>query len=95
MTIRAEVTGLAAAVLGGALGGCSTPPASSVAGQVIKPAIPVHEPAPRQPLSAEACLLGQSCLELDPRPFEPCLVTTSRCERDGEFVYVRPDHGSS
>jgi hypothetical protein len=36
---------------------------------------------PKSPenITGRACQLGTSCLALDPRPFEPCLVGTKRC----------------
>src|SRR6187397_2762505 len=35
--------------------------------------------------AAQACLLSsaKSCMELDSRPFEACLVTGKSCEREG------------
>jgi len=34
---------------------------------------------PHDPSVFSACQLGTSCLALDPRPFEPCLVGSNKC----------------
>jgi hypothetical protein len=34
---------------------------------------PDQQPVPR------LCKLGSSCLAMDPRPFEPCLLSTGKC----------------
>jgi hypothetical protein len=77
---------VSAAVLA-ALLGCSTPkPAASVS--TTPPDWPVAPPPevsidlPLEPPAetfAKACQLGTTCLEMDPRPFEPCLLSTTRC----------------
>jgi hypothetical protein len=81
------------------LGACSTatvsPPATSPPPDVQTRGPPSRTLTPQPPLSAEACLIGRSCLELDPRPFVPCLVSTPDCARDAEVVRVRPDHTAS
>jgi hypothetical protein len=41
--------------------------------------LPLEPDPPRGELKGEFCKLGRSCMALDPRPFEPCLVETRRC----------------
>jgi len=82
------------------MAGCSTatvsPPAVSATSSEASTSVsPRRQLPPQPPLSAETCLIGRSCLELDPRPFAPCLVATSRCEHDAEIVRVQPDHTAS
>src|SRR5262245_41628356 len=89
------VTGSAAALIAIAMLGCSSarvePPAAvvrndiqpiGVAGRVFTPSelqsLQVLPPAPPYP-EFKACKLGQSCMALDERPFENCLVSTKRC----------------
>ena len=67
--------------------GCSTPqPAAPVlaAAPALPPppeitlySLPPIEPWP-EPLP-RFCKLGTSCLAMDPRPFEPCLLSTKDC----------------
>jgi hypothetical protein len=42
----------------------------------------------------QPCLLGTSCLALDPRPFEVCLVGAERCPRDARFHRILAADGS-
>lgn len=66
--------------------GCSTslPPSASpaVGLQVANPELPPALQLPPPPSSdsplAQVCRLGTSCMELDPRPFEACLVGTGK-----------------
>jgi hypothetical protein len=63
------------------LAGCSTstPPPRIV---IIHPLPPDVRDSPRRDdvIVGKLCQLGTSCLELDPRPFEMCLLaTTQRC----------------
>ena len=64
---------------------CSTPhPAGDVTQAVPPPEISIDlplEPPPRG--DGAVCKLGDSCLALDPRPFEACLVDTKRCVDKG------------
>lgn len=69
-----------------ALLGCSTPqPASVSATPPEGVAVPPPEVSIDLPLEppaetfARACQLGTTCLEMDPRPFEPCLLSTTHC----------------
>jgi hypothetical protein len=68
---------LAAALL---LLGCSTSqPPMTPAPEVIASAAPLPAPVPEiKPQMAKACQLGTSCLTLDPRPFELCLVAAGK-----------------
>ena len=38
---------------------------------------------PRVLIPPQICKLGTSCLAMDPRPFEPCLLSTKHCSRQG------------
>jgi hypothetical protein len=89
-----------AALIG--LSGCSTPelvvePAATIT-RLPQPA----EPVPRYELrdgrwvpvpelqSGRTCQLGTSCLAMDPRPFEPCLLSTKHCSDKIEPILVGP-----
>jgi hypothetical protein len=50
--------------------------------------LPLEQIAPPEFGIAQACTLGttKSCMELDSRAFEPCLVNTKECERDGARI---------
>ena len=63
------------------LAGCSTQPPVPAAGAVIPPPtyswpLPLEEP--EQPVP-RMCQLGTSCLTMDQRPFEICLLSTKSC----------------
>lgn len=83
------------------LQGCSTPSSEQLA-RIPPPEIsrelPLEVPAPGHPDMplARVCKLGASCMELDPRPFEACLVGTKHCvDKAAELVEVTaPDAGS-
>lgn len=80
MSIRIPTAAFTAAFI---LLGCSTPAPEQI-GQIPAPEIsidlPLEAPPPKpdEPL-ARVCKLGASCMDLDPRPFEACLVGTKRC----------------
>jgi hypothetical protein len=39
----------------------------------------------------QVCKLGTSCLAMDPRPFEPCLLSTKHCsDKAAEPLLVAP-----
>jgi hypothetical protein len=65
--------------------GCSTPqpvaPVTADLSPVPPPEIsfdlPLEVPGPESPPTF--CKLGTSCLAMDPRPFEPCLLSTKDC----------------
>jgi hypothetical protein len=48
--------------------------------------LPLEQKLPRDPGLARACRLSstKSCMELDPRPFEPCLTGTRSCREKGQ-----------
>ena len=49
---------------------------------------------PRLSIPGQICKLGMntSCLAMDPRPFEPCLVSTKHCsDKAGEPLLVARD----
>jgi hypothetical protein len=46
---------------------------------------------PRVLLPGRLCQLGTSCLAMDPRPFEPCLLSTKHCsDKAVEPLLVAP-----
>ena len=61
--------------------GCSTQRAPvEQAVEIPPPEISVDLPLePPRKLAGGICKLGASCLEMDERPFEPCLVGTKEC----------------
>ena len=71
------------------LQGCSTPapdqltaiPLTQIPPPEVSRALPLEVPTPGHPDMplARICRLGASCMELDPRPFEACLVGTKHC----------------
>ena len=75
----AKLASVAALVLGSL--GCSTQQPT------VEPALEIPPPEfardlpldPPQKLAGGVCQLGASCLEMDERPFEPCLVGTKHC----------------
>jgi hypothetical protein len=85
---------LAGAVALAALLGCSTP--KPVAPAQALPAMTVYElpyGLPETPGSNRLpglCKLGSSCLAMDPRPFEACLLSTKSC-RDKPIQVGQPE----
>jgi hypothetical protein len=87
-------------VLAGGLAGCSTPPAAEKAEPIFVSAplappiykLPDDGRFPHAPLVfGRLCQLGTSCLSLDPRPFEPCLLSTKPCtDKAVEPLLVAP-----
>jgi hypothetical protein len=81
-----EFVGVSALAL---LLGCSTPQpvAPVVAAQPEWQTVPEPEVSIDLPLEQEltptpfgrVCKLGTTCLAMDPRPFEPCLLSTKNC----------------
>ena len=82
-------TRVIAVVVGGLLG-CSTPPPAVFAPPDAVPSVEQINVAPekerladlldpREMVRGRVCTLGTSCLELDPRPFEVCLLSTKHC----------------
>jgi hypothetical protein len=78
------------------LSSCTTEPESGQLGPTpesipepeISIELPLERENPQRYAAPQACLLSsaKSCMELDPRPFEPCLVTSKSCEREGARV---------
>ncbi|HWN48108.1 MAG TPA: hypothetical protein VNM71_12165 [Steroidobacteraceae bacterium] len=69
---------IAIAALAGLLG-CSTPETAQTT-QSVTPLPPLPDLAPGDELMRpQVCKLGTSCLAMDPRPFEPCLLSTKHC----------------
>ena len=78
------IASIGAAALAAMLGCSTSRPVTSVVD------VPLEVPPPEfsfdlplEPPSAEpgfkACKLGTSCMAMDPRPFEPCLLSTREC----------------
>ena len=86
MNTRILIASFTAASLAGLLG-CSTPQTAAPPMMIYSAPIPTPEyelrdgqvvPETPQPFG-RVCKLGTSCLALDPRPFEPCLLSTKKC----------------
>jgi hypothetical protein len=90
--VAKNVALLACAV--GSLMACTTRPDPELAGPTpdhipppeVSIELPLEQRLPREPLKAQACLLSttKSCIELDSRPFEACLVGAKSCSEKGE-----------
>ena len=53
--------------------------------------LPLLAPSPEPEMRGRICQLGTSCLAMDPRPFEPCLLSTKHCSDKGvEPLLVAP-----
>jgi hypothetical protein len=63
--------------------GCSTPAQSPRITPILEvqrtPPPDFQRELPLESPQGHLCQLGQSCMTLDPRPFEACLVGTKRC----------------
>ena len=67
----------------------STPP------PMVSWSVPLEANRAQQPLqAARACLLSstRNCMDLDSRPFEPCLVGARTCDPTAEPMWVAPPH---
>ena len=71
--------------------GCSTPDTAQTT-QSATPLPPLSHLAPGNELMPpKICKLGTSCLAMDPRPFEPCLLSTKHCSnKAAEPLLVAP-----
>jgi hypothetical protein len=84
MNTKASIPFLSTAALA-ALLACSTPqsvaPIADAPTPVPPPEIsfslPLEEPEPES--LPTFCTLGTTCLAMDPRPFEPCLLSAKNC----------------
>ena len=70
-------TAIAIAALASLLG-CSTPETAQTIPSAT-PLPPLPDLAPGNEIPPQICKLGTSCLAMDPRPFEPCLLSTKHC----------------
>ena len=86
MDTRMLIASITATSLAGLLG-CSTPQTAAPPMMIYSVLSPTPEyelrdgevvPKSLQPFG-RVCKLGTSCLALDPRPFEPCLLSTKKC----------------
>ena len=80
----------AIAALAGLLG-CSTSETAQTT-QSATPLPPLPDLAPGNELiPPKVCKLGTSCLAMDPRPFEPCLLSTKHCaDKATEPMLIAP-----
>jgi hypothetical protein len=81
--------------------GCSTPHTVQTS-KPISMGLPLLAPSeeyamrngqlvPRVLIPGRFCQLGTSCLAMDPRPFEPCLLSTKHCsDKAVEPLLVAP-----
>ena len=78
-----------------ALAGCSAPvPQSTSPAFTVIHSQPYAMQEPGAGLKApQFCHLGSDCLELDSRPFTPCLVNGESCEGEGGFMRAAPNVG--
>jgi len=78
--------------------GCSTPQAVSPVPEVVDvppPEVSIDLPLepPDTDRAPQFCKLGSSCLTMDPRPFEPCLLSTRECrDKVSEPLFVVEPH---
>jgi hypothetical protein len=57
-------------------------------GKPLNYSVPVPQDELQKP-GPKACLLGTSCLTMDPRPFEACLVSAKSCgDKGAELLRV-------
>ena len=81
--------------------GCSTPHTVQATQPAATPPLLLdHAPdyelrdgqlVPRVLILPRICKLGTSCLAMDPRPFEPCLLSTKHCaDKAAEPMLVAP-----
>jgi hypothetical protein len=102
MNSKASISSVGAAGLALLLG-CSTPkpaaPVPAASAESAEPALLVYEvyeippvrPWPDPQPFGGICKLGTSCLAMDPRPFEPCLLSTKHCsDKAAEPMLVAP-----
>ncbi|HEY6124560.1 MAG TPA: hypothetical protein VIV63_07900 [Steroidobacteraceae bacterium] len=85
--------GLAGLAVPAAMLGCSTSkPTPSVQTEAIEwRSTQLIPPPPAMEPRGQFCLLGTTCLAMDPRPFEPCLLSTKHCgDKAREPMEVAP-----
>jgi hypothetical protein len=84
MNKKTLVASIGTAALAAMLGCSTSQPVSPVAMDLIEPPPPeISIDLPLEPPDTgsgpKLCKLGTSCLAMDPRPFEPCLLSTKEC----------------
>ena len=84
MNRQALFASIGAASLAAMLGCSTSQPVVSTAAVPLEPPPPEFSyELPLEPPDAElgfrSCKLGTSCMAMDPRPFEPCLLSTVEC----------------
>jgi hypothetical protein len=82
--VNAKIPVLLACLVAGGTFACTPQAPYPTDADIPPPEVSIELPLEEAPRSA-ICRLGSShsCLEADPRPFEPCLATSKECERDG------------
>lgn len=74
-----------------AAAGCSTPNPQPVAGNIAIYSQPYARQEPGPDLKAPRfCHVSLDCMELDSRPFTPCLAKGEPCEGEGGFMKATP-----
>jgi hypothetical protein len=78
---KASVTCIGAAAMALLLGCSTQKPEIPEPGTPPPPEISFDLPLEQPGLDGlpRLCTLGESCLAMDPRPFEPCLLSTKEC----------------
>lgn len=71
------IASIGAAALAALLGCSTSQPVTPVPPPEISVDLPL-EPPNAEP-GFKACKLGTSCMAMDPRPFEPCLLSAKEC----------------
>jgi hypothetical protein len=85
MNTKASIAIFGAATLAALLGCSTSKPVTPVAAASPPPPeiefdLPLEPPEAAWPVPfGKVCKLGTSCLAMDPRPFEPCLLSTKSC----------------
>ncbi len=77
----------AIAAIAAALTGCTSPPAVPPADAPPPPEVELSLPLEPPPVS-QLCKLGTSCMDLDTRPFELCLLATEHCPKDAQLIHA-------
>jgi len=76
MNTRTSIAFIGAAAVATLLG-CSTPQPTPPIFESYS--VPIERPVPPLEPPPAFCKLGTSCLAMDPRPFEACLLSTKDC----------------
>ncbi len=90
MHIRLQVS-IACSV--GVLLGCSTPHPTIAEREAPTYQLAYRTPPETRLLPAQPCYVGtNTCVDLDSRPFAPCLLTDRHCSPDAEFMALDSDN---